>query len=214
MNCAILSLNDQRYQPLADLTWNNNKVKYAEKHGYSYACKTDDFLGIQIGFEKIWFMRDMLEAYPEIDWFWWTGCDSLITNMNIRIEDKIDPDYHLIIATDCNGINSDSFLLKNSVESKNYLDMIKSKYHQYINHYFYEQGVIIDTLDEYKDIIKIVPQRSINAYNTDLHPHQSKLDKLGTNGTWQYGDWLIHWPGTSLEHRIHLANFYMYHVIK
>jgi hypothetical protein len=49
MNIAILSLNDEKYQPLADITWTNNKKKYAEKHEYMYACKTENF-GVPLQF--------------------------------------------------------------------------------------------------------------------------------------------------------------------
>jgi hypothetical protein len=87
---------------------------------------------------------------------------------------------------------------------------------QYANHYFYEQQAMIDSvfLEENAGKIKIVPQRYLNAYQNSLYPHQSKYDCLGTDGTWQHGDWLIHWPGTSLEKRLELAKIYLERVVK
>lgn len=209
MNIAIVSLNDRNYQPLADLTWEQNKVKYADKHEYAYACKTDGFYNVVIGFEKIWFMRDMFDAYPDLDWMWWTGTDTLITNMNTKLEDRIDNNYHFIIATDCNGINADSFFVRNTPEGRGYLDLIKSKYEEYKNHVWAEQQVIIDTAEANKDIIKFVPQKDINAYDYGLYPECVPKDKFGNDGQWSQGDLLIHWPGTSLWKRLELAKHYM-----
>ena len=214
MNFAVLSLNDNTFQPLADITWHQNKIQYAEKNGYAYACKNHGFYDIVIGFEKIWFIRDMMEAYPDVDWFWWTGCDAMVTNFNIRLEDRVDDNYHFIIATDCNGINADSFLVRNTQQGRDYIKMIISKYEEYKGHGWAEQQVIIDTLEQNREIIKLVPQRELNSYNYELYPECQPVDKLGTNGHWQHGDLLIQWPGTSLPHRIHLANFYQSQVIR
>lgn len=210
---AVLSLNDEKYQPLADLTWTKNKQIYCERHGYLGINKTSGFKGnIPIGFEKIAFVLDVLNEHPEVEWLWWTGSDAMITNHTIRIEDKIDNNYDLIIATDCNEINNDSFLLKNSDWSKKYMQQIYDLIPQYKNHYFYEQQAMIDTYFENKDHIKLVPQRYLNAYMNELYPHQIKYDLLGNDGTWQKGDWLIHWPGTGLDLRLKLADHFLQQV--
>jgi hypothetical protein len=138
----------------------------------------------------------------------------MITNFTIKIEDKIIPEYDLIIATDCNEINNDSFLIKNSEWSKNYLKQIVELEPKYRNHFFYEQQAMIDTYLEHKDKIKIVPQRYLNSYKNDLYPHQLPFDCLGNDGTWQKGDWLIHWPGTSLDLRIKLARHFLNEVVQ
>jgi hypothetical protein len=207
---AIISLNDEKYQPLADLTWDQNKKLYAERHGYLAINKTDNFVGnISIGFEKIFFLRDLMKEHPEVKWFWWTGTDSMVTNFT-----KIDENYELILATDCNEINNDSFLIKNSEWGRDYIQGIIDVMPQYSNHYFFEQQAMIESYPLNKDSIKIVPQRYLNAYRNDLYPHQSKYDQLGTDGTWQKGDWLIHWPGTSLDLRLQLASIYAQEVVK
>ena len=213
MNIAVVSLNNQGYQPLADLTWDQNKALYAERHGYAYACKTDNFYNVNIGFEKIWFLRDMLEGYPDIEWIWWTGCDTLITNFTIKLEDIIDNNYHFIIATDCNDINADSFLIRNSPEGRAYIQMIIGQYPLYYNHNWAEQQVMIDTYEDNKDIIKIVPQKTFNSYDCKLYPTQAAVDRHGNSSDWTKGDLLIHWPGTSLPHRMQLAQYYLTQVV-
>jgi hypothetical protein len=212
---AVTSLNDEKYQPLADLTWTQNKKLYCEQHGYAGHQWTSGFdKSIKGGFERLRLMRELMIEHPEYQWLWWTGCDSMITNFNVKIEEKIDPNYDLIIATDCNEINNDSFLIKNTEWSKNYLQELCDLRPQYENHMFLEQQAMIETYPKYKDKIKIVPQRHLNSYYNDLYPHQSKYDLLGTDGTWQKGDWLLHWPGTSLDTRLKLARHFINEVVK
>jgi hypothetical protein len=212
---AIVSLNDAKYQPLADLTWDQNKKLYAEKHGYMAINKTDNFVGnIALGFEKLFFIHDLMEEHPELEWVWWTGTDSMVTNFTTKIEDKIDNDYELILATDCNEINNDSFLIKNSEWSRAYLKGLCDLEPHYKNHFFYEQQAMIESYLDNRDSIKIVPQRYLNAYRNELYPHQTKYDQLGTDGTWQKGDWLVHWPGTGMELRLQLASIYAKEVVQ
>jgi hypothetical protein len=216
MNIALVSLHDALYQPLGAITWDQNKVPYAELHGYAYCCKTEGFEHFPLGFEKIYLLRDLMSSYPYLDWLWWTGCDAMITNFTIKVEDRIDNNYHLIIATDCNGINSDSIFVRNSAEGRAYLDYIISVLPKYRTHVWYEQQALIDSLEieEYKKIIKIVPQKLINAYDYRLYPECQPVDKSGENGQWEPGDLLIHWPGKSLSHRIHMAQYYSTVVVK
>lgn len=212
---AVVSLNDEKYQPLADLTWNQNKQQYCEKHGYIGINWTSGFdKNMKGGFERCRLIKELFESNKELEWVWWTGCDSMITNFDVKIEDKVLPDCDLIIATDCNEINNDSFLIKNTEWSKKWLQDIYDGFSKYKNTMFLEQQAMIDSYPDNKDKIKIVPQRYLNAYRNDLYPHQSKYDLLGTDGTWQHGDWLIHWPGTSLDLRIQLARHYLNEVVK
>ena len=85
---------------------------------------------------------------------------------------------------------------------------------KYINHYFYEQQIMIETYQQYPNNIKVVPQRYMNSYLNQLYPNQSVFDKLGTDGTWQKGDWLIHWPGTSLPMRLQLSQHFLNEVVE
>ena len=41
MNFALVTAHNEGYQPLADITWNQNKLLYAERHGYDAIAKTD-----------------------------------------------------------------------------------------------------------------------------------------------------------------------------
>lgn len=214
MNVIIASLHDAAYQPLADITWNQNKIPYADQHEYAYCCKTDQFYGYVLGFEKIQFLIDIMEMHSWCDWVWWVGCDTMITNFTVKVEDRVDNNYHFIIATDCNGINSDSCFIRNTDQGRGFLKHIMSQMHIYQHHNWVEQQAIIDAQDKFKDIIKIVPQKLINAYDYKLYPECQPVDKLGESGQWEPGDFLIHWPGTALGRRIQLAQHYSTVIVK
>jgi hypothetical protein len=172
-------------------------------------------LGHGAQLHKVDFINRMLHDPQNYDWIWWTGCDLMVTNFNIKIEDRIDNNYHMIIATDCNGFNADSILIRNSQESKDYWKMVSGILPGLHWHWEGEQKIIKDTYPNYKNIIKVVPQRDINSYNYDTYNGAyPPIDFLNTNGNWQHGDWAIQWPGLGLETRLELAAYYTQQVIK
>ena len=87
---ALISLHDEKYKPLADLTWHQNKVPYSQLHGYKTFCSTELLdSSVSMGYQKIVLLRNLMKEHPEIEWFWWTGCDTLITNWTTKVEEKI-----------------------------------------------------------------------------------------------------------------------------
>ncbi len=210
MKFALVTAHNEAYQPLADITWNQNKKVYCEKWGYDALAMTSGFqLPVQhISFERSNYIADLLES-GQYDWIHAVGCDTMITNFNIKLEDLIDDDFDFVIATDCYNINNDSFLARASDTTIKWLRNTVSLYESYINAKWLDQSAMIDTIDMMGDRIKIVPQRALNSYNYDLYPglipHIYKKDLLGNDGQWQPGDFLIHWPAVPLNKRIELA---------
>ena len=201
----LATIHDQNYRALADETWENNKVQYAEKHGYGYLAKTDDFYGFPPGFEKIQFLIDTFDEYPDIEWIWWTGTDSMVTNFNTRIEDKIKevPEgVNIIMSADFNfAINCDSILIKNTKEAKEWLQDIMDHMPEYKDHQYKEQQYMLDSATTYTDIMEIMPQNFMNSYEYKMYKvppwnYMETVDVHGERGQWEEGDWLVHWPGT------------------
>jgi hypothetical protein len=213
-NITLLSAGDLNYKPLAAITWFQNKVNYCNKHNYSGCYGEYEFRGIPHGFEKIMLIKHLFST-KNISWLWWTGCDSMITNFNVKLEDIIDENYHFIIGVDLNGMNADSFLIRNSKEGNEYLDMILSRMNSYLNPMgMYEQQIMWETYEEYKGIIKQVPQRTFNSYDYSYLPWPApQLDKLGNDGNWVKGDFLIQWPAMQLHDRIARAQNMLTEVI-
>lgn len=233
---ALITHHDDKYQALAKYTWHENKIEYANKHGYGYHAKTGDWVSSLTGFEKIHYARQILEDYPNYEWIWWTGTDTLITNFLIKIQDRIDNNYHFIISADILGLNADSFLVRNTIEGRNFLDDIinlKSKTSEFWDS---EQRAICNLLgfpgtgeahwptgkdlvvkNNYKSTVKVMHQRYMNSFNYylyDVYKNVPHLDRKGDDGNWRFGDWLIHWPATSLEYRQELAQFYQQFIIE
>lgn len=226
MRVALATIHTPwNYQELADLT-NPNKERYCKKHGYTFKPKYYDFEFERYkmddnapadsgnwhgGYEKIGYVLSLLKS-GEYDWVFWLGCDTLITNFNIKAEDIIDEDYHFIIANDCNEWNSDSFFIRASKEGIAWFERIDEVFRQYRHHIWGEQQALIEQRKDFESIIKVVPQEVINSYEYGIYPtpqHQAGRDILGHNGRWTKGHFVVHWPGTSLGHRVALANKYL-----
>lgn len=209
------SLHTPNYNGLAEITLHSNKDLYCKKHNYPLIVKTNSFRNIPIGYEKAYLVKYALETYPSCEWVFFSECDTLITNMNIKLEDIIkDEQKHFVITTDVNNINAGSFFVKNSNDGIRFIEeMINS-----IGKYEHEQAFIIDSyfgVGNFKNIISLYPQKTFNSYNYYLYGNAYPLgmDIQGNNGRWEHGDFIIHFPGMTCEDRIRLAREYLTHVV-
>jgi hypothetical protein len=224
MKIAQVSLNDENYIPLSNITFHDNKVHYCARHGYEAILKTGDFklspMPKMLSFEKIAWIIDLFEEKPYLDWIHWTGADTLVTNFNTKLEDIIDDTYHFIICADINELNADSFLVKNSRVGLGFLKWIMSVKDIYEKRDWQEQWAMIDFYHQApcgKDIIKVLPQRVMNSYLYELYEHYKNtphVDKTGQPGTWQPGDFMLHLPAVSLRDRIRLMTEYNKKVVR
>lgn len=220
----LATMHDNNYAELATETWENNKVKYAIKHGYAYVAKTEDFYGFPPGFEKVQFLIDLLDSYPDAEWIWWTGTDSMITNFETKIEDKVtfdDPNIapHVIMSSDFNfDINCDSILVKNTEQARAWLQEIMDLMPKYADHQFKEQQAMLDIMESWDPWILIMPQYYMNSYEYKMYEvapwnYKDALDVNGHRGQWEPGDWLVHWPGTQPQERLKLVEIYKDRII-
>lgn len=211
---------------LAVITIDSNKTRYCKKHGYDLIVKTKDFKYKHLGFERMRFIKSVIET-NKYDWVYWCGCDTMITNFNIKLEDIIDENYDLIISKDVWDINSDSFLFKCSNKSVELLNAILSTHDKYVDENgnsidrglklpdggsrcWAEQESIIELYNttDFKRNIKIVPQKVLNSYLYHLYPspwHQKGLDADGNDGSWSSGDFLLHMVGMPNNTRLNIA---------
>jgi len=197
---ALVTAHNETYQPLADITWDQNKKLYCEKKGYDFRIKKQS--EPYQGFDKILFLETIVNEGKH-DWIFWCDCDTLVTNFDKNIEDLFDENYHFFLTTDVNGINGGVFLFRTTQQGLFYFNHIKEKMYElaHQNQYRFgeEQNAMIKTYQdsEFKNIIKILPQKSMNSYDYDLYKYNrtSSIDKLGTQGHWEKGDFIIHIPG-------------------
>ena len=202
---AIVSIFNDRHQDLADLTWYNNKVKYAEKHGYLAIPKTNNFSPEQVHFDKFVHILDVMKTHPDVDWVWWLDNDAMITNFDIKVEDLVDTDYHVIMPTDIAALNTGSFIVRNSAQAREWLEFLLSKKKEYKDDKkWFEQQAVIDFYPKFQELFKIIPQQWLNSYDYKMYNVEG-TDLLGQDGQWYPGDFVIHWPGLPNESRIQLA---------
>lgn len=220
MKFAMVTLHTPNYIPLAEITWDQNKKLYCEQHGYDAIAKTDGFKYdyLFLSTERTELIVELLES-GKYDWIHACGTDTMITNFTVKLEDLVDDDYDFIIGVDCHGINNDSFLARATPRTIAYLKKVIEVREEYATAKWLDQQAMTDNIDMMGDRIKIVPQRFFNSfdywqYPQDYMPHIEKKDILGNDGQWQPGDFLIHWPGISMEKRIPLAKEKLTQVIK
>jgi hypothetical protein len=211
---AILSLHTPNYRRIADVTW-PNKVEYAAKHGYQAYCKMDGFTLKYASGEKVPLIKEYFLAHPEVKWAWWLDADTLITNFHHRIEDHIDDRYHFIISSDIHGMNAGSFFIRNSLEGRTYINWMLAQYPVFETLYgFFAEQKCVEASYEipaWKKLIKIVPQKDFNSY--DLWPNTGL--NQAPNSIWEPGDFVVHWPGSTMENRVHRhIPFYADKIIK
>ena len=199
---AVASINTEDYQDLADLT-DAPKQEYCERYGYEFHVLKETRYSPIMGFNKIHYVLDIFKQRPDIEWLLFSECDAMITNMTVRIEHRIDNDYHFIVPVDRLNINSGNFLARNSEPGRAYLQMIVDKEEEYKNESWAEQQVIIDTFPDLSSIVKLVPQRDMNSYEPHIYDYcDASRDIMGNSGAWEPGDWIVHWPGTYKPTRI------------
>jgi hypothetical protein len=89
---------------------------------------------------------------------------------------------------------------------------------QYLDSRWPEQQPMIDTIEQFQDIIKIHSQRDFNSFDYDFyhrdHGNTHDWDLFGKNGNWQSGDFVCHYPGIKYETKIELAKEILNKVIK
>lgn len=197
MKYAVVSLHNASHAKLGNMTW-PNKEEYCKRHDYAGICQTDGF-GDNIYYAKLDLMISVLHQIPTIEWAWWLDADAIITNMTKKIEDVIDNDYHIIMATDFNALNCGSFLVRNTPEGRGWLmdiAALRNKFEYRLPRCLWpEQQPMIDRFIKYRDIFKVVPQRTLNS---TLSHHN---DLLNTPARWEKGDWVLHTPGMQMDER-------------
>lgn len=242
---VLVEAHNKAYEPLAQITLHQNKVKYCDKHGYKIHY-TDDlgekasgglkqYVGLPPvpedqcpgGWGKIFLMKEAMDKYPNESWLFNIDTDAMITNMDVKLEDVLgkiaDPNTHVVIPVDCNGINCGVMFVRISPIGRAFLDTIIAGMPLYRHWYMFEnqliQDLIIGThLEEdgihnngsfWGRVIRVAPQRLFNSYDYKNLPKLKNRphfkDILGNDGQWKEGDFVIQWPSTDLDFRINAS---------
>lgn len=216
MKIACLTGCLPNYDSLGLHTISINKGDYCARHGYQLEVvravrpKFQDTASHASGFSwsRMEHMAEMVES-GQFDWVWCVGCDTLVTNMTLKLEELTDStDKHVLICGErVAPLQADSFLVRHSPEGSAWLRDILSCYEQYKHHGWVENQAMIDRRERHAAITQIVPQWRLNSYDYRRFYHlgnqyRDGTDCYGNRGQWQPGDFLIHWPAATLEERL------------
>lgn len=160
-----------------------NKEQYASMHGLDVHILRNVPAGFTRGhaWAKIPFMASLLHKY---DYLWSLDLDTIILDMSFDIKRLIDDRFDLVVGVDPNGINTGSFLIKNSVWSSLLLhiwwledDVEPLGWWEQAAIHKLSRNVFIT------NHIKQIRQEDFNSYEGDVMRHPEKLP------------FVLHFPG-------------------
>lgn len=184
---AIISLYDHNYKHIGQYS-DTNKTQYANKNGYDLFLYHESLDNTRPGaWSKILAIQNHLKDY---EWIYWSDADSLIMNMQIKLEDIIDDKFNLIISRESGtgNLNTGSFLLKNCDWSEKLLKILYDQT-DFINHCWWEQAALAHLFDIEPSLlehVKILHQRVLNSNIKYPEP---------PDGLFEAGDFVIHFYG-------------------
>jgi len=212
MKIAVASTHDENYKEFVQSTLFSNHKEYCKRYNYDLIVGEVDYTENK-GFEAWKFLLDNVSKY---DWIWFVGPDTLVMNHTIKIEDKIDNNYHFIISADVNGPNAHSCLIRNTPQCIEWIEFVwNMRLSPYINHYWGDNKVVMDfyNVHPWSNYIKVCHQRYMNSYlYRELWGY--RWEERWSEGQFQIGDWLLHMPGTDLETRKWIVENFKDKVIK
>jgi hypothetical protein len=202
---CLFTMHSPAIERLAVLTV-PNKSDYCCRNGYDFwhapfKSRNHWFPG----YDRIPHLLEILDS-DMFDWVFWLGCDALITNLDVKLESIIDPEFGMVVASDGNELQMDSFLI-NSKCIPLLTEVWKTRDLNW-GPYFEQSNLIMHLCDpRFGGLVRHVPQRTMNSMDYSLYPdyaaHNScfakRQDVFGNDGQWQPGDFVFHVPGRPIE---------------
>ncbi len=193
MTVTLLTAASNEFWPLLEIA-GPNRMEYCLRHKLQLAMAHHGRIGADGHWgERETFMLDALDSYDP-DWLWFTGADSLITNMTIDIREKCLSEFDFIVGVDINGMNNDSFLLQNTKASRDFLKRTICR-----RDGPHDQSAMAKEMHRGGLRVALVNQRLFNSYKYDEYDYGPYPD-----GTWQPGDLMIQFPGLFFDRRVEL----------
>ena len=148
---GIISLCDHNVDAICSASV-ANKQAYADRHGYDVIVDGEIIDESRpTSWSKLLAMRKYLPYY---DFLFYVDVDTIIANVEVKLEDIVDYGYDQILAADRNGLNCGVWLIRNTPWSLWFLDEMWSQeqfvhpstfvlfhYEQRAMHYLYQSKV-------------------------------------------------------------------------
>ena len=233
---CMLQMYDSNYKELAEITKTNNK-KYCDIHGYDYICYDRKIINDDKTFH--WQRYPMIKRHlRNYKWLFFLDIDAMIMNYNIKLEDLIDDNYHIIMENmgDLTDVQDETnkkycdinynpiasaILLKNS---KTVCDFLDDVYNNVLNcniNLQYDNSAVRCTIgyfNKYKKVSKMYP---IDSKKLNAVWYSNKPSYILHNGPkwndnknfYEIGDFLIHIVAYDTEERISLLKQFVPYII-
>jgi len=171
--------------------------EYCESNNYDYFVKNLTKEEESIRNASWWKLVNVQERLKNYDWAWSIDIDGLIMNHNIQLENIVDRNYDMMIASHdgtIQTVNGGSILYKNSEWTNLFLaKMLDCE--EFKTKGYWEQSTLVKFLEENvmdcKNRIKIVNCRLINSFYHYWFEKQN----------FQLGDLYCHLVGTDNDYR-------------
>lgn len=154
-----------------------NKRAYAEKHGYGLHVleETSKLTTRKTPWMKVPFLVSMMQS--EYEYIWSLDLDTMILDMDVRLEDMVDPNYNILIGVDPNAVNSGSFIMKKSDWSILFLYAVWLKVNAPKADVWWENAAIVELAENpyISNHIKKMPQTVFNSYERNFKQHRDVL---------------------------------------
>ena len=191
-----------------------NRALYATRHSYTLRLFPTIDERRPTAWSKVLAMKSTIRS-AQYDWILWMDADALITNFEISLDEFVPygDEIDMLVATDCNGLNTGVFLLRSSPSALELLEEAYNGVHvsnNTIDHVWWEQMSFVQMYAASEDVRKrtyVLPQKSFNSYPT-------QHDCSGKSHSWSEGDFIVHFPGHSDEDRMAYFEEYLHKVLQ
>ena len=195
MNIAILTNTSEKVKDLSEVTL-YNKTRYAEAHGYKMMCcelEYDNYNNIAVDL-----MRDNLNIMKMHDIVMTMGADTMFMNYNIKIEDVLLPDDHIVLSKEKSSwwpINDDVMIYKCTPEVIAFYERLIDEFDVWKRYPWRLQTHLWNLMQEESQVRALI--RLVEPSVMNQHPNH-----------WQLGDWIIHFYSMEVSDKIKLAQSY------
>lgn len=197
---AVVTAYNHAWSPLGALTA-ANKRGYCMKQGYGFI----EYVGLRDEWHPSWLKLPAIRMGLEAaDVVFWTDADSLIVNPDVRLEDLYDRNATLTITDDGFGLNAGNFFVNSlptgqpdiKTTGEMFLFLMDawrckdSRTQMMANLSPWDQRAVVEMMDGgafgmHGITVSITDRNKFNSYDPAFYEH----------GTYQDGDFLLHYPG-------------------
>ena len=223
MKILVISNCSQNIAELNALTA-PNKQAYCDRHGYTFENVEQEY------HEHERFLRIIRERLTQYDVVMHMGCDTIFTNLSVRVEDRIEysnfnkswegkgMNRRVVVAREHLNwwpINNDVCIFPKGHESNLVLDALIDSSEVWLKYPWLWQNQLWNLMQEpksqIKNCVRIVEAREMNStfqpsigiQNGDRIEHK----RIPGPSSWQLGDWILHALDMPLQQRIEIIKW-------